>query len=551
MFDKIGLGAILKRYRLVVPPNQRDYSWETQHVKTLLHDLAGAISEDEPEYFLGTIVGVEKNPNLLEIVDGQQRLATTVIFLCEIRNYLKGKEQLIADDITKSFLTDIDRAKREEVVKMQLNSADNEFFQSRIKLNGTLPKLSKPSHELIENTFKISEGHIAKIVSGLAPRDHGDLLNKWIDFIEHKANVILLTVDDSVNAYKMFETLNDRGLKTSQADLVKNYLFGQSNSRLPEAQQKWALMRGALDTAYEEDMTVVFLRHVLIAMYGHTKEKEVFDVIQKNAKGSTKALAFLDELEKLATAYVAIANPEHDKWNGYPDAVHRAIQALNNLNIKPFQPILLAIAEKFQPNEVRDSMQMLISLGVRIMIAASTRTGSVEESVSKAANSVYLGTIKNSKALRKELQGIIPNDKEFQQAFELARVSKSSLARYYLRSLEMAAKNESTPWFIPIDDKETINLEHVLPEKPESNWPDFAPETVDMYCRRIGNLALLEVKSNSNLKNSDFEMKKKVYKDSAYLLTSQLAKETGKWTEQRIVERQKILATHALKAWPI
>src|SRR3990167_502662 len=109
MFDRIGLGTILKRYRLAVPPNQRDYSWEDQHVKTLFNDLAEAISADESEYFLGTIVGVDKALNLLEIVDGQQRLATTVIFLCEVRNYLKDLEPIISQDITKSFLTDIDR----------------------------------------------------------------------------------------------------------------------------------------------------------------------------------------------------------------------------------------------------------------------------------------------------------------------------------------------------------------------------------------------------------------------------------------------------------
>ena len=65
--------------------------------------------------------------------------------------------------------------------------------------------------------------------------------------VEHSATVILLKVPNDVNAYKMFETLNDRGLRTSQADLVKNYLFGQSGSRLGEAQQKWALMSGAGD----------------------------------------------------------------------------------------------------------------------------------------------------------------------------------------------------------------------------------------------------------------------------------------------------------------
>lgn len=550
MFDRIGIGTILKRYRLVVPPNQREYSWKDQHVKTLFHDFARAISEEENEYFLGTIVGVDKATNLLEIVDGQQRLATTVIFLCQLRDYLTSIEPIIAQDITKSFLTDIDRSKKEEVTKMELNVADNEYFKSLIKIPHHPLQPTKPSHYLIADAFQISKDHIVNIVSGLDQKDHGNLLNKWIDFIEHKAVVILLTVSDSINAYKMFETLNDRGLKTSQADLVKNYLFGQSDSREVEAQQKWSLMRGALDSFYEDDHTVTFLRHVLIVLRGHTREAEVFDETQKMAKGTSKCLAFLDTLEKLSYTYIALTNPEHEKWSKYPDAVRRALQTLNQINITPFQPLLLAISEKFQPNEASDAMKMMISLGVRLLIASRTTTGSVEEALSKAACGVYDETLKDAKALRSSLDNIIPNDEKFQQAFEVSTVSKAKLARYYLRSLEMAAKQEPTPWFVPNDDKESINLEHVLPEKPEKNWPTFSQEAVSTFSKRIGNLALLKVKSNSDLKSSDFETKKKIYKESAYVLTAQIA-DADKWTEERIAERQKTLASYALLAWPI
>jgi uncharacterized protein with ParB-like and HNH nuclease domain len=50
--------------------------------------------------------------------------------------------------------------------------------------------------------------------------------------------VVLVRVPSGANAYKMFETLNDRGLRTSQADLIKNYLFGRGGARLPEVQTR-------------------------------------------------------------------------------------------------------------------------------------------------------------------------------------------------------------------------------------------------------------------------------------------------------------------------
>lgn len=129
-------------------------------------------------------------------------------------------------------------------------------------------------------------------------------------------------------------------------------------------------------------------------------------------------------------------------------------------------------------------------------------------------------------------------------------VSRAAFARYYLRSLEMAAKNESTPWFIPNDDRQTINLEHVLPEDPKGAWTEFDEETSKIYLKRMGNLALLLAKSNSDLGSKDFKAKKAVYKDSPYVLTSQIA-DAPKWGPTQIRERQKGLADLALKAWPL
>lgn len=544
----MGIGTIIKRYRLIVPPNQREYSWKREHIETLFHDFARAISDNESEYFLGTIVGIDKNPGLLEIVDGQQRLATTVIFLCEMRNFLKPSASIIAESITNDFLSVIDRSERERVTKMQLNVIDNEFFKSCIIGNASSPQ--KTSHKHIQEAFNISKAQIKNIVAGFNVKDHENALNKWIDFIEHKAVAILLTVDNSINAYKMFETLNDRGLKTSQADLVKNYLFGQSDSRLSEAQHKWSLIRGALESGYDEDITVTFLRHVLIAIRGHTKESEVFDETEKIARGSSKSLEFLDTLEKLANTYVAIINPEHERWNKYPDAIRQAIKTLNLINIKPFQPILLAIAEKFDPKEANKAMKIMISLGVRLLIASRTTSGPIEQTLSDTAKSIYNSIIKDTNDLRKNIESIIPIDDDFKHAFENLTVSKAYLARYYLRSLEMALNDEPEPWFIPNDEKEIITLEHILPEEPENYWPQFSQDDADAYYRRLGNLALLKAKSNSDLKSMDFKTKISVYKESSYKLTSQIAT-VSDWTKEEIIKRQQELAKYALKAWPI
>lgn len=553
-FQQIGIAGVLKASRLVVPPNQREYAWTTKEVTTLFEDLSKAISDEQSgEYFLGMIVTIPRATDVLEVADGQQRLATTAILLAQMRNYLRDSEPMIARSI-EDFLTAIDRNKREEVVKLRLNVDDNEYFRSMItaKSDADRPQPSNnSSHRRIQDAFNEARKHIAKILAGFNKKDHGDILNRWIHFLEHNARVILVTVADDANAYKIFETMNDRGRRTSQADLVKNYVLSQAgNDRLVEAQQKWARMRSILESLEEEDITVTFLRQAMIAIRGHLKENQVFEEVQKIVRGPQSSIQFVTQLEGMAGTYVAIFNPEHEKWNRYPDAIRKAIHTLNFLNIRSMRPLMLAAASQFPERDAAECFRMLISWGVRLIIASSTSRGAVEERLANGAHLVFSGEITSASALRKKLSEVIPVDEEFLRAFEIATVSKASLARYYLRSLEMAAKDEPTPWFIPNDDQQVINLEHVLPEVPGSKWPQFKGDAAKLYSKKIGNLALLLAKSNSDLRSDGFVTKKSVYRQSPYELTRQISR-AKEWGPDEIIERQKTLATLALKAWPL
>lgn len=285
-------------------------------------------------------------------------------------------------------------------------------------------------------------------------------------------------------------------------------------------------------------------------MQGFLKKDEVLDAVHGIAKGPATAISFLTKMEDLAGIYLATFYRDHERWNKYPDAMRPAIQTLNFFHIHPFRPALLSVAAMFPPKEATKAFQMFISLGVRLIIASSTRSGVIEESLAAAACKVYKGDIKTTGDLIKELSGIIPSNEQFRQAFEIAPVSKAPFARYYLRALERVAKREDKPWFIMNDDKEVITLEHVLPEKPEGNWPQFTPEEVEIYCNRLGNLALLHFKDNSTLQSKSDTEKFAVYKDCPYELTAEIAT-VPRWTVETICKRQSVLADSALKAWPI
>src|SRR6516164_2232383 len=347
-FAQLGLGSVLKQNQLRVPANQRDYAWTAKEVLTLFQDLGRSIIE-EPSYFLGTIVTIPRDGGILEVVDGQQRLATTAILLSAIRDYLTAREPVIAQALNEEFLTGIDRIARERVPKLRLNLDDNDYFRARLTTRDPMPEPTKSSHRLLHGAFAEAAAHVTRIIAGHAEKDHGDILNRWISFVESKALVVLLRVPNDANAYRMFETLNDRGLRTSQADLIKNYLFGRAGDRLPEVQQRWALMRGALESMEDEDITIIFLRHALTAMQGFVRETQVYDTVQNMARAAQPAVTLTTSLEILANAYVAIHNPEHEKWNIYSDATRRAIEVLNLFDIRPMRALVLAIAQKLPP----------------------------------------------------------------------------------------------------------------------------------------------------------------------------------------------------------
>ena len=309
-------------------------------------------------------------------------------------------------------------------------------------------------------------------------------------------------------------------------------------------------MKGTLETLDDEDITVTFLRHALITLRGYLREAEVYEAVQAQAKGEQAAITFVTTLENLSQNYTAIFNPEHEKWNGYADTTRRSLEVLNLLDIRPLRPLMLAIATKLPPKEADKAFKRLVSWAVRLVIASSTRSGSVELPFAAAAHDVMTESLQTADDIKARLAPTIPTNEQFRAAVEVATVSSTKLARYYLRSLEMAAKSEPEPSFIPNDDRQTINLEHVLPLKPEGNWPSFTDEQHRLNARRLGNLALLQAKSNSDLRSSDFATKSAVFRNSPYTLTSQIAG-VQVWGPEQIDERQKILAGLALKAWPL
>jgi hypothetical protein len=555
-----GIGHLLGDRYIEVPPYQRTYSWTDEQVEDLFKDFSDAIRERNAEYFLGTVVLTTNKDGPHAVIDGQQRLATTSILICAIRNYFYSiGDAERGNTLHAEFLARKDRRDLTEIPHLKLMPGDNTFYERAIlakpaggsKADDGIGehKALPPSQARLESALKIATKYVQKLVD--QTNEPTKVLMDWIDFLEKKGKVIVVEVNDEAAAYTIFEVLNDRGLDLSVADLLKNYLFRMAEDRVTETQQNWTSMASRLELSGAEEKELrTFIRHVWSSEYGLTREKDLYDAIRKRVDSKQRAVAFADSLNKAAPIYIALDNPSDELWKQYGPQVRESIEALQILKAIQIRPLVLAILRKFEVAEVRKALPMLVCWTVRFMITGKLGSGPLELGYSDRAKDVSTANIKTARQLHDASKGFLVADADFEQAFATARVSQHYLARFYLRVLEKQASAKSNSELVVNPNEDAVNLEHIMPQTRDPHWT--ASVTVDQHAalvKRLGNLALLDKALNGQSGNLAFTDKVAILKKSKITLTSQIAANQN-WTSVEIDSRQKTLAQLAVQAWP-
>jgi len=544
-FEHDGIGHFLSDNFLKVPLYQRSFAWEKENVKELFNDITNSYPN---EYFIGTIVVTDKE-DYLEIVDGQQRIATISLFFIAVRDFLKEIGEVEkANAIEGEFILKQSYRDEEKKQRLILNDVDNEFYLKALVRSKSVDTL-RASHDRLKNAYNFLKDYIE---SKYKSEGLDGLLN-LVDFVKDKLLVIIVTVSDDVNAFTVFETLNDRGLILSQTDLIKNYLFNKAGNRIGEAKDKWTRFTGAIESGISEEEILNYIRYYWSSKHGLTREKELYKKIKEKIKNKNQAITFLSNLERNSETYLAILNPHHPFWNNFPHECSEYIAELLELRLTQNRPLLIALLEiwKDDPEEVKKSLKLIVSWSVRNLITGTIGSGTLEKEFSKQAKLINDGEINNAKELLSSIENLIPTDEQFQKAFEMASISKAYIARYYLRKLEQAYR--TTLELKPIENPEKVNLEHILPENPtdlQKDWSSFDENLYKTYYRRIGNLTLWNKRMNSDIGNGPFEGKKEVYRESELIITKKIA-EYNDWTPSEIEERQKELAKKAVEIWDL
>lgn len=544
-FEHDGIGHFVSDNFLKVPLYQRPFAWETNNVRELFEDIKNTYPN---EYFIGTVVVTNKEDHL-EIVDGQQRLATISLFFIAVRDLFKEiGENRKADIIEKKYLIDERLREEETQQRITLNSIDNEFYlKALIEKHNIDP--TRDSHNRLSESYK----YLIKFVKNKYESEGIDHVLDLIDFIDKKLLITIVKVSDDVNAFTVFETLNDRGLVLSQTDLIKNYLFSKASTRQTEAQDKWSRFTGAIESAASEDEILNYIRYYWSSKYGLTREKELYKDIKSKITNKNQAITLLNNLEKNAEIYLALSNPNHQLWNNFPPECSKYIEELLELRLTQNRPLLIALLEiwKDKPEEVKKALKLIVSWSVRNLITGTIGSGTLEKEFSNQAKLIKDGEISNAKELLNSIKNLIPTDEQLQKAFEIATISKAYIARYYLRKLEQTYRTTSE--LEPIKSPEKANLEHILPENPanlQKDWPSFDENSHKTYYRKIGNLTLLDKRMNSDIGNGPFRNKKLVYKESELVITQKIA-EYDDWTPTEIEKRQKEFAKNAVDIWDL
>ena len=551
-----GIGLALNQFLLNVPPNQRSYAWEESHVQTLFEDLSRAISAGGQPYFLGTVVLTQGDGDRFEVADGQQRLATTSILISAIRDYLSGmgpNEIRAAEKYTSEYLLIYDEITAEYTPKLQLNYEDNNFFLNHILTPLPRPDATPdaPSHLRLYNAAQSAKAHVEKIVSQFASADRASTLYTWIKFLREAATVIAIRVPDHINAYTLFETLNDRGLRASQTDILKNALFGKAKSRLNEIQSKWSSMVSAIETVGDEDLLLTYIRHYWTLSHGYTAERELASLVKENIAGPQQAVSFVAELDQFAADYTGLLNPlEYTGWPNVDKITRAHIYIITRiLAIEQIRPLLLSVLRKFDVQQIKLAMRMFLSWSVRFLVAGSGGGGPLDRAYGQLAKDIMEGTVKTAKEIAAQVRpGVLRTDDEFRQAFSKARVSKTNLARYYLRALELHHQNDQTAELgDTLDESFKFNVEHIMPQSEAVGW-NVSEQTALQFRKRLGNMVLLNPEANVKLGNKPFSEKRGVYASSPLLLTQAVSKFED-WGPAEIDIRQESLSELAVKIW--
>ncbi len=377
------------------------------------------------------------------------------------------------------------------------------------------------------------------------------LQNSYIGYIDPVSLIPRSKLE--LNAFKVFETLNARGVRLSATELLKNYLFSvistdqTHETELKAIEDRWERITGLLGSESFPEFLRVFWnsRNKLV------RKTELFKTIRKRISARDQAFELLRDLDQAAAVYAALRDPQDATWNRDEK---QALDQLLLFNVRQPLAMLMACQRRYFDQDRAAFTKILKAIAVvsfRYNVICNLQTHDQERLYSEIAWKLSSAAIASPAEVIASLSEVYPEDNQFKAAFaekefRTTNSRNKKVVRYILFEIERQRSGQDFDF-----ESATYNLEHILPEHPSECW-DFVDESKqERLIYRIGNMTPLETSRNRDVGNGGYAAKRDVYRHSAFRITRAIAEHYETWDEQKIESRQSQLATVAAGIWKI
>lgn len=536
--------------RYVVPRFQRDYSWEQEQWEDLWNDIQEL--GEEGAHYMGYIVLQQKEKNKYEIIDGQQRLATLSLlilaYMSKLQSFIndgidKADNQERLDEISKRHIGVKNLITLGVDSRLTLNRNNKAYFKNICDtLEPANPRQITRSNHFIRRSFEFFSS-IINSTNGLDIAKHIEKFTSSLVFTK-------IVVQDGINAYKVFETLNARGVMLSTPDLIKNYIFstiaqtgGVTDAELDELDEKWT---GIIAQLGEQNFTD-FVRYLYNSEHPFVTKKELFKKVREQYQTPQSASAYLASLVSNAALYTSLLNPYEEWWNSIDQKYLEAkpyLEAFKLFAIKQPNIILLAAYQKFTAEEFVKTAKYIYILSIRYNVICNYSANEQEKRYNAIAQKIANSTINRASNVKnsQEFKDLYPDDDSFKSAFSFykmpGRISSKKI-RFLLAQIENQSGRDINYL--------GVTLEHICPYNPNQEWHDSFGDGIHDVSDRLGNMVLLD---RDELGRSTFVEKQKVYLESPYRLAKKVA-EYQEWNLATVNLYQGWLSDLAVRTWEV
>ncbi|MDK2819939.1 MAG: DUF262 domain-containing protein, partial [Mycoplasmataceae bacterium] len=289
-----------------IPIYQRNYTWTKEDCVKFLNDIYNnfidnkeIINDKNIEYYVGNVIIFDLDTDHKVVIDGQQRITTTILILCALRKVIKNdsNSQQVFDWV-------------EDNINRYLQYKNLSSTETKIKLNNI--KNGRDLEDIIyerktvnlDSIYHINYLALIKRINEI--KKINDKFGENIKSSLEKTLLVQITIKDHDNPNKMFEVINTTGKKLLPSDLIKNYIFFYSS--------KYPTMIKDFSSKYEEIETLIgnkeseimkFFRYIVpILGKGFKLQREKSNEIYEDFK------RLFDENEEYKFSRTSLQNPE-------------------------------------------------------------------------------------------------------------------------------------------------------------------------------------------------------------------------------------------------